>query len=202
MSTATATATVKTPTEKKTYSLGPITLPALPTIDLDDARKPAYAWVGVADLVIEQVKEVPSDVKARTEKAQADAKARTKKLQESVPTQVKELPTQVKELPTTLKELPSKTVSTVKDLPAQAKKVRSSAQARFETASDKVTARYSDLAARGEKLVGQIRRQQSTQDAIAEGKRAVQKAEAAASNAKRAAKSAVKATEDAAETIG
>jgi len=62
------------------------------------------------------------------------------------------------------------------------------------------TARYADLAARGEKLVTKIRRQQATQDAIAEGKRAVQKAEAAANNAKRSAKSAAKAATDA-ETV-
>lgn len=186
-------------TEKKTINLGKISVP-VPAIDLDDARKPAYAWVGVADLFIEQVKEVPADVKARTEKAQA----RTKKLQDkvTVPSQVKELPTTVKELPTTLKELPSKTVSTVKDIPAQAKKAQAEAKARFDKASDKATARYTDLAARGEKLVGQIRRQSATQDAIAEGKRAVQKAEAAASNAKRATKAGVKATEDAADKIG
>ena len=164
MSTATA--------EKKTVSFGKITVPV---IDLDDARKPAYAWVGVADLVIEQVKEVPADLQARSKKLS--------------------VPAQVKDLPATLKELPAKTVSSAKELPAQAK-------TRVTEARGEASARYTDLVARGEKLVGQIRRQQATQDAIAEGKRAVQKAEAAANNAKRAAKAAAKATEDAAAKIG
>lgn len=190
-----------TTVEKKTISLGKISVPVL---DLDDARKPAYAWVGIADLLIEQAKDVPADVKARSEKVQADAKARTKKLQGqfTVPSQVKDLPTQVKELPTTLKELPGKTVSTVKDLPAQAKKARTTTQARIEKAGDAASERYTDLVERGEKLVGKIRGQKSTQDAIAEGKRAVQKAEAAANNAKRSAKAATKAAVDGVEDIG
>lgn len=190
-----------TTVEKKTISLGKITVPVL---DLDTATKPAYAWVGIADLLIEQAKEVPGDVKARTEKAQADAKAAGKKLQDkyTVPSQVKELPTTVKELPATLKELPSKTVATVKDIPAQAKKARTEGQARFDKASDKASKNYTELVERGEKLVSRIRGQKATQDAIAEGKRAVQKAEAAANNAKRSAKAAVKATTDAADKIG
>lgn len=162
---STTTATRKT--DKKTYSLGKFTVPVL---DFDEARKPAYAWVGIADLVIEQAKDVPGDVQARA-----------KKLQGNLPGQVKGLPSQA--------------VSNVK-------KARTSTQQRVTQASDKANARYSDLVVRGEKLITKVRRQQTTQDAIAEGRRAVQKAEAAAANAKRSAKAAAKAATGATDKLG
>jgi hypothetical protein len=141
---------------------GRFTIKNLPTFDVSEATKPLFAAVGVADLAIEQAKEVPADVTARVNKVSA-------RLSE-VPGQVQALPGQVKTLSSDLTE--------------------------------KATDLYTQLTVRGERLVTQIRRQPATEAAIAEGKEAVRKAEAAAIAAKKSAKAGERAVEDAAAKIG
>ena len=149
-------------------------------IDLDEAKKPAFAAVGVVDMYVEQVKELPAEAKKVQAKLQAkfDA-ARTERT-----AQVKALPTQVKALP------------------AQAKELRIELTARVTKAQTTATAYYGTLAVRGEKLVTQIRRQPTTEAAIAEGKAAVKKAESATASVKKSSKAAEKAVVDAAEKLG
>ena len=62
----------------------------LPTFDVTEATKPLFAFVGVADLALEQAKDVPALYVAEVKKAQT-------RLAE-VPGQVKTLPAQVKSL--------------------------------------------------------------------------------------------------------
>ena len=157
-------------------------LPKLPTVklpevvDLDEAKKPAFAAVGVVDLYIEQLKDLPAEAKKVQAKFEAAAAARTEKLK-AVPAQLKTLPTQAKTLRTEVETRVAKAQSTATDY-------------------------YAKLAVRGERLVTQIRRQPATEAAIAEGKEAVKKAEAATTAAKKSAKSAEKAVEGAASKIG
>lgn len=134
----------------------------LPTFDVAEATKPLFAVVGVADLAIEQAKEVPGLYIAEA-----------KKVQESV-----------------------------KTLPATVKGLRGDVETRVSTATVKAADLYTQLTIRGERLVTQIRRQPATEAAIAEGKEAVRKAEAAATAAKKSAKAGEKAVEDAASKIG
>ena len=173
MSTTTTAATKTTVDVKKTgdtvTAQGRFTVKNLPAIDLDEARKPLFAVVGVADLAIEQAKDVPALYVAEVKKVQARL--------ENVPTVVKTLPEQVKTL-------------------------RTDVEARVEKATEKATDLYAALSVRGERLVTQIRRQPSTEAAIAEGKEAVRKAEAAATAAKKSAKAGEKAVEDAAKKLG
>jgi hypothetical protein len=161
-------------------------LPKLPeiklpeVIDLDEAKKPAFAAAGVVDLYVEQVKEIPATVK----KFQAELTAKLEAARTERTAQVKAVPAQVKALP------------------ADAKKLQAELTAKVTKAQTEATAYYTKLAARGEKLVAQIRKQPTTQAAIAEGKAAVKKAEAATTSAKKATKSTTKAVEDAAEKLG
>ena len=141
---------------------GRFTVKNLPTFDVAEATKPLYAVVGVADLSLEQVKDVPALYVA-------EAKKVSSRLSE-VPAQVKTLPGQVKTLSTEVTE--------------------------------KATDVYSKLAARGERLLTQIRRQPATEAAIAEGKEAVRKAEAAATAAKKTVKAGEKAVEQATAKLG
>ena len=62
---------------------GRFTLKNLPTFDVNEATKPLYAYVGAADLVIEQARKVPSEVSS---------------LLGDVPASVRTIPTQVKGL--------------------------------------------------------------------------------------------------------
>ena len=157
-------------------------LPKLPTVklpdvlDLDDAKKPVFAAVGVVDLGVEQVKELPAEAKKVQAKFEAARTARTAQLK-TVPAQLKTVPAQLKEFRTEL-------------------------EGRVAKAQTKATAYYGKLAVRGEKLVTQIRRQPATEAAIAEGKAAVKKAEAAATSAKKSVKAAEKAVEGAAAKLG
>ena len=135
---------------------------SLPTVSLAEVRKPAFAVAGLADLVLEQVKDVPADVQAQVTTAQA-------RLAE-VPNAVKTFPTQVK---------------------------KAAGQA-----TEQATDLYAALAVRGERLVTQIRRQPATEAAIAEGKEAVKKAEAAAIAAKKSVQAGEQAVQDAAGKLG
>ena len=170
-----STTTVKTPkadadvTKTGSTLTGRFTIKNLPTFDVAEATKPLFAVVGVADLAIEQAKDVPALYVAEVKKAQARL--------ENVP-------------------------SVVKTLPEQVKTLRTDVETRVEKATEKATELYAQLTVRGERLVTQIRRQPSTEAAIAEGKEAVRKAEAAATAAKKSVKAGEKAVEDAAAKIG
>ncbi len=158
--TATASTSTTTATVTKTGNTvtGRFTLKNLPVFDAAETRKPLLAVVGVADLALEQVKDVPALYVAEAKRVQARLA--------DVPAQVKALPSQV------------------------------------EKANKKATDFYAQLTVRGERLVTSIRRQPSTQAAIAEGKEAVRKAEASANAAKRSVKAGEKAVEQAAEKLG
>jgi ElaB/YqjD/DUF883 family membrane-anchored ribosome-binding protein len=130
---------------------GRFTLKNLPTFDVAEARKPFFAYVGVADLAIEQAKELPN---------------------------------------------------VVKTLPSQVKELRDEVETRVAKAGEQANDFYAKLAVRGERLVTSIRRQPATQAAVAEGKEAVRKAEAAAVAAKKSAKAGEKAVEGAGDKIG
>ncbi len=69
---------------------GRFTLKNLPSFDVAEASKPLFAVVGVADLALEQAKEVPSELTAQVIKVSARLAG--------VPAQVKTLPSQVKTL--------------------------------------------------------------------------------------------------------
>lgn len=148
---------------------GRFTLKNLPTFDVAEAKKPLFAYVGVADLAIEKAKEIPADVTAEVKKVQA--------LLADVPAQVKTFSAQVKEL-------------------------RGTVEAKLNEATEKATDVYAQLTVRGERLVTQIRRQPATEAAIAEGKEAVRKAEAAATAAKKSVKAGEKAVQGAARKLG
>jgi hypothetical protein len=145
---------------------GKFTLKNLPTFDAEYAKKPLFAYVGVADLAIERAKEVPAQLTVATTEV-------TKKAQALLA----EVPAQVTALPVTVRT-------------------------NVDKATEKATEVYTKLTVRGERLVKAIRRQPATEAAIAEGKEAVRKAEAAATAAKKSVKAGEKAVEDAATKIG
>lgn len=100
------------------------------------------------------------------------------------------------------KGVPTDITAAVKGLPTQVKAVRGGVETRVSTLTEKAGDFYSALTVRGRRLVTQIRRQPATEAAIAEGKEAVRKAEAAAIAARKSAKAGEKAVEGAASKIG
>ena len=84
---------------------GRFTLKNLPTFDVAEATtKPLYAYVGAADLVIEQAKKVPSEFST---------------LLSEVPAQVRTIPTQVKALRDDVEARVEKATEKASDLYAQ-----------------------------------------------------------------------------------
>jgi uncharacterized protein YoxC len=145
------------------------TLKNLPKVDLDASRKQLFAYVGVADLALEQVKALPAELTQAGNKVSAR-----------------------------LAEVPS----VVKALPSQVQVLRGEIETRVNKASEQANDLYAKLAVRGERLVTSIRRQPATEAAIAEGKEAVRKAEAAATAARKSVKAGEKAVEGAAQKLG
>jgi len=148
-------------------------LPSFDALNTASAKKPLFAYVGVADLAIERAKEIPAELTVATTNV-------TKKAQALLA----EVPAQFTALPVTVR--------------ANVEKARTN----VEKASEKATDLYAKLTVRGERLVTQIRRQPATEAAIAEGKEAVKKAEAAATAARKSVKAGEKAVEGAADKIG
>jgi len=163
MAAQTTTPTVVADVDKTGSTVtGRLTIRNLPTFDVAGATKPLYAYVGAADLVLEQARRVPGEVSTRLAE---------------VPTSVRTIPTQVKAL-------------------------REDVETRVEKVTEKASDLYAQLTVRGERLVTQIRRQPATEAAIAEGKEAVRKAEAAAVAARNSVKAGEQALEDAAGKLG
>ncbi len=141
----------------------------LPTLDVTEATKPLFAVVGVADLALEQVKDVPGLYAAEARRVTGR-----------------------------LAEVPA----AVRTLPASVKGLRDDVEATVERATGRAGDLYGKLALRGERLVTSIRRQPATEAAIAEGKEAVKKAEAAAVAARLSATAGGKAVRGAASRLG
>ena len=109
---------------------------------------------------------------------------------------------QVKDVPGLYVAEAKKVSTRIAEVPAQVKTLPAQVKTLSEDVSEKATDLYAKLAIRGERLVTQIRRQPATEAAIAEGKEAVRKAEAAAIAAKKSVLAGEKAVEDAAAKIG
>jgi len=90
-----------------------VTLPnvTIPAVNLDEVRKPAFAVAGLADLWIEQVKDVPATVTAEAEKVQARLA--------DVPNVVKTLPARVEDLREDLEARVAKAQESATDLYAK-----------------------------------------------------------------------------------
>lgn len=100
------------------------------------------------------------------------------------------------------KELPAELTSTVTQVQGFVVELPTQVRTRATQLTERASEVYGELAVRGERLVAQIRRQPSTQAAVAEGKQAVAKAEAAVKAGQRAARAGEKAVTDAAGKLG
>ena len=109
---------------------------------------------------------------------------------------------QVKDVPSLYVAEAKKVQTRISEVPAAVKTFPTQVKSISNDVTEKATDLYAKLAVRGERLVTQIRRQPATEAAIAEGKEAVRKAEAAAIAAKKSVKAGEKAVEGAAAKLG
>ena len=154
---------------------------------LADYRKRLYVVAGVGDFVVEKAREIPEQLTSETR--------RISERMATLQTGAKQLPARALELQ---KELPGKVV----DFQAEYRELPDRVRTAAVSLNERALELYDELATRGQRLVGAIRRQPSTEAAKSEAKAAVRSARAAGAAAKRAAKATEKAAEDAADEIG
>jgi len=138
------------------------------------AVRPFYAYVGVTDLAVETVRDYVADV----QKSVSGLDLQPKALRDQAVTIVS---TRVDALSKDAKAVPAKVQTTVAD----------NVSALGDT--------YTDLVKRGESLVGRIRRQQATQDAVKSGETTVAKAKTPRTQATKSAKATTKSASSAAK---
>ena len=115
----------------------------------------------------------------------------------------RELPTEVAAKATTLVPQATELATQLPFLAiAQAKELRTQVESTTTTLTLKGLTKYGEFVTRGEKLVGSIRRQKATKDAVAQVKTAKSQTKAATTSTSKAAAKTAKATSDAAAKIG
>ena len=150
-----------------------------------EATRPIYAGVGVTDLAVELVREYVADVQKRFAGVQKDVQARINDLDFE---------------PKALREQAVTVVNASVDAIAKDAKARRAAiearvselQAALNENVASVGDTYADLAKRGEVLVGRIRNQESTKEAVTSAKTTTAKAKTTKTQATKAAKTTAK----------
>ena len=143
----------------------------LKSIEIPDAAaKPLYAGVGATDLAVEYVRNAVADVQKKVTEVQKDVTVRVQDVQKNVkdfdfePTALrgqatKTFTAQVDTLTKEAKDRRAQVEARVQELQADAKARAEKVQALVNENVTTVTETYSDLAKRGEDLVGRIRKQ-------------------------------------------
>jgi hypothetical protein len=162
-----------------------------------EATRPIYAGVGVTDLAVELVREYVADVQKRFTGVQRDVQARISDLDLE---------------PKALRDQAVTVVSASVDaLSKDARARRAAIEARVaelqttlqSTLNENVASvgdTYADLAKRGETLVGRIRNQQSTKEAVSSARTTTAKAKTTRTQATKATKTTAKKTAKKAST--
>jgi heparin binding hemagglutinin HbhA len=120
--------------------------------------KPVYAYVGVTDLAVEVVRDLVTETQTRIAGVQKDVTARVADVQKTAGD-----PKALRERATTV--VSARVDALAKDAKARREAIESRVaelQAEAKELPARVTDVYTDLAKRGEVLVGRIRRQEST----------------------------------------
>ncbi|RLV47661.1 hypothetical protein D9V37_15990 [Nocardioides mangrovicus] len=151
----------------KTPTLPKVTVPKV------SVPKPVYAVAGATDLAVELARGYVTE-------AQGQVQGRVSKVQKSVRSTDLE--------PKALQARARAAVTgRVEGLTKDAKAIPGKVEAYVNDAVSDLGETYGELASRGEKLVARIRRQQSTQDAVAATKTATSRAKATRTTAKKSA---------------
>jgi siderophore synthetase component len=151
----------------------------LPTQIPEAAARPLYAGVGVTDRVVEVVRDYVADMQKRVTEAQQSV------ADFEVESLTRNLGKDAQARRATLERLVGELQAEALALPARLQKL---VDEQVATAGDT----YEGLVKRGESLVGRIRRQQSTQEAVSSAKTTTAKAKTTRTQARKTAATARK----------
>lgn len=168
-----------------------------------EATRPLYAGVGATDLVVEYVREYVADAQKKLAGVQKDLTTRVTDVQKSVreldlePKALRQqavtvVNARVDALSKDAKARRAAIEARVAELQSEAKAYPAKVQALLNDNVATATDAYGDLVARGEKLVGRVRKQQSTQQAAASAKTTTAKAKTTKTQATTATKKTAK----------
>ena len=132
-----------------------------------EAVRPFFAYVGVTDLAVEAVREYVADVQAKVSGRDLQPKALRDQAATVVSARVDALSKDAQAVPARVQTIVDENVSALGDA-------------------------YGDLVKRGESLVGRIRRQQSTRDAVKSAETTKAKAKTTRTQAEKSAKATTK----------
>ncbi len=178
----------------------------LPANVQETLTKQFYAGVGVTDLAVEAVRDYVADMQKRVAEVQDslaksladfEPEAARKQATGAVNARFEALSKDAKARRTLVESRFAEIQKDAAELPARVQAlVTELVNDNVETAGDT----YGDLVTRGEKLVARIRRQQATQDTVAEAKVTVAKAKTTKTQAEKAAKGAAKSAKSSAKS--
>ncbi len=158
-----------------------------------EATRPIYAGVGVTDLAVGLVRDYVADAQKRFAGVQKDVQTRVTKI-DLEPKALREqaatvLNARVEALSKDAKARRAAIEARVAELQSDAQAVPGLVQSALNENLAAVQGTYADLAQRGEKLVGRIRRQQSTKATASSAKTTTAKAKTTKTQATKATKS-------------
>lgn len=146
-----------------------------------EATRPLLAGVGVTDLAVERVRGYVADVQKRLADLDLEPRALREQARAAVSTRVEALSKDAAARRSAIE-------SRVAELQDEAKSLPTRVQAALNDNVIVFNTTYADLAKRGEVLVSRIRRQEATQDAVAQAETTVAKAKATRTTATKTAK--------------
>jgi ElaB/YqjD/DUF883 family membrane-anchored ribosome-binding protein len=150
-----------------------------------DAPRPLYAVVGAGDLAVKYARSAATDVQTRFAKIDLEPNTLREQARTAVASRVEEARSVVG--------------ARVDEFNKDARALPSKMEALLNEAVAEMTETYSDLASRGEKLLAQIRGQQSTQQAKAAAHTTIAKARTTKTQTGKSAKSTAETTKRAAD---
>ena len=168
-----------------------------------EATRPLYAGVGATDLVVEYVREYVADAQKKLAGVQKDLSTRVTDVQKSVrefefePKALRQqavtvVNARVDALSKDAKARRAAIEARVAELQSEALAYPDKVQALVNDTVANATGTYTELVARGEKLVGRVRKQESTQQAASAAKTTTAKAKTTKTQAATATKKTAK----------
>lgn len=169
-----------------------------------EATKPLFATVGATDLAVEAVREFAADMQKRVTGYRADVQKSVSAIDikpATLSAQARIAVTdRVEALQKDAKARRTEVEKRVTELQTEAKAVPGRVQKAVDENVAALNETYDDLVKRGESLVGRIRKQAATQEAVKDAKTTVAKAKATRTSATKAAKSATSAAKTTAKS--
>lgn len=156
-----------------------------------DATRPFYAAIGAGDLAVEFARTAAAELQGRFGKVDLEPKALREQARAAVNVRVEEFNKEARDAQARFEDR-------IDELQAEARALPGRIEDLVTEYVEELNEAYGELASRGRTLVTRIRRQQSTNDAVAHAETTVAKAKTGRTQTSKAAKSGTRTTKSSA----